>query len=327
MSSNRYRGELVRLWYKAPGPSGGEDYWLLERFGVGFSARDPAGRMALVIPMSWPSTPVVGRSGAGYDLVGHASLRFEWGDGSWDEPAAVLTCTDPQLSNAFTVFAADILDRLNNTTADWMGIVTAVEEWSLLLAPRGRPSPDREAGLWAELWFIAHAVDVGRVLAAWRGPEADAMDFFLDGRGVDIKASGTRYLHYVSESQVGRPTGDQPAHLLAFWLKPDPLANHSVPSLVDDILARTDHTAEALKKISQAGYSIADRSVFTQRYSILAEPEWYPAEKVPRVRLADRGVSHLRYRVDLTDVPPANEAEARALWLHFAARPYRSTAL
>ncbi len=273
--------------------------------------------------MTLPPTGVIGRSATGHELVGRTSLRFEWEARAWDEAAAVLTCTDAALVDAFVVFAADVLGRLRSG-ATWAAIVEAVDEWTELLAPRGGPSAEREAGLWAELWFIAHAVDVDRLVAGWRGPEGDSTDFFVDGRAVDIKASTTRHQHHVSATQVGAPTGDHPAYLLSVWLKSDPLARWSVAGLVDEIVERTTQPALVVTKVRRAGFSLSERALFGQRFAILTEPGWYPTASVPRVRSADPGVSQLRYRIDLGKSPPCAEADARSLWQHFAGQPYRS---
>lgn len=323
MKASHDRADLAR-WWKSTSALGDEDYQLLGKLGPGFAARDRKGRPAIVVPMTLPPTGVIGRSAMGHELVGRTSLRFEWEARSWDEAAAILSCTDSALVDAFVVFAADVLARLRSG-ATWAAIVEAVEEWTELLAPLGPPSTEREMGLWAELWFVAHATDVDRLIAGWRGPDGDATDFFVDGRAVDIKAGITPHQHNVSATQVGAPAGDRPAYLLSVWLKSDPLARWSVAGLVDEIVERTTQPAELLDKVRRAGFSLSERALFGRRYAILSEPQWYPAGLVPRVRSTDPGVSQLRYRIDLSGIPSCAEAEARSLWRHFAGQTYRSS--
>jgi hypothetical protein len=152
-------------------------------------------------------------------------------------------------------------------------MITAVEEWQTLLAPRGRISEESETGLWGEMWFLSRADDVDKVLSGWRGPERDTTDFFLGGRGVEIKTSQQRRHHHVSLSQVDVPLGNQDAWLLSIWVKLDPRAQTTLADLVDRILSRSKDQGQALRRLVRAGFSPSERSSYTASFAILAEPE------------------------------------------------------
>ncbi len=156
-------------------------------------------------------------------------------------------------------------------------------------------------GLWGELWFLSRRSEVDSLLAGWCGPDGDNTDFFFGSKGVEVKTSRTRRQHFVSLAQVDDPTGSLGAWLLSIWVKPDPGSTLTVAALADLVLQRAGDRGEALRRLARAGFQPAERSAYTTAFVVLDEPEWFAAEDVPRVRLADPGVSHLRYRVSLDE--------------------------
>lgn len=295
---------------------------LLATLEGGYAARSRDGMPTLLIPLENIPSGAAGFRALGCELLGHPSVQVVESGQSRNIPAAALICTQPDLLDSFAVLAGDIL-RITAGSRTWRTIAAAVEEWLALLAPKGRPSVEREIGLWGELWFLARSVDVGRVLASWRGPEQDASDFFLDGKSVEVKTSRARNRHFVSQTQVDAPAGDRPAWLLSMWVKVDPsISARGVSDLVDLILERAPDRADALRRIARAGYSPGDRNAYGMRLVMLEEPGWFPAGKVPRVRAADPGVSNLRYQVSLIEDFRATPLEAKLLWVHFNQQPF-----
>lgn len=307
-------------WASAPSHATGDDYALLAEVDGAFAAKSQQGLPTLIVPLTRGDTPSVGRRASGCDLVGHPSIRFSHEGKEWTGPAGALICTDAELIDAFAVLATDVARRVRDDPT-WMALVDAVEEWQTLLAPRGKLAIEAETGLWGELWFIERSTDITRALGAWRGPDGDATDFFVDGKAAEVKTSRTRHQHHVSQSQVDAPVGEHEAWLISIWVKSDPTAV-TVPELVDRVLERTPDRADALKRFARAGYSPGDRHNFKSGFAILSEPEWYAASSVPRVRSADVGVSDLRYRITLKDIPRVDEGQASRLWRHFQGREY-----
>jgi hypothetical protein len=311
-----------RWWASTDPPRDGSDYTLLFEHSGSFVARSKAGLAAIVIPLEALEAAAIGRRASGCELVGHASIHFTYQGAEWDGPAAALLCTDVELQEAFAVLAADVSTRARPAIT-WQAIVTMVEEWQTLLAPRGRPSLEIEMGLWGELWFLDRSADIGRALAGWRGPGHEAADFFIDGVGVEVKAGRTERLHYVSQSQVEAPVGIHDAWVLSLWVKINPGSGVTVASLVDRILERAPDRALALRRIASAGYTPCDRGEYVAALTLMSEPEWYAASTVPRVRLADPGISHLRYRVSLTRERREGVAGSQRLWCHFHGQEYK----
>jgi hypothetical protein len=321
MASERQRILAFReCWSGKETSELGTDYQLLADHDGAFVARSKAGLAALVLPVPALGPAASGRRASGCELVGHSSLHFAYRGSEWDGAAAVLLCSNSELVDTFGVLADDVLTRTRGGPT-WSSIVAVVEEWQTLLLPRGRPSKEVELGLWGELWFIEQSRDVDRALCAWRGPEGDTTDFFHDGIAVEIKASRTERQHFVSQAQVDMPVGLHESWLLSLWVKVDPASGLTVPGIVDAILARATDQSDALRRIAQSGYSPADRREYTSGFKLLSEPEWFATSDVPRVRVADPGISQLRYRVALDKARRADSVTMERLWRHFHEGP------
>ena len=313
---------LRGLWGADSGEHGDTDYRLLAEVENAFVARSRAGLPALVVPIRGLGIAPVGRRASGCELIGHSSTRFVFQGRHAVGPAAALFCIDPELFDAFAVLAVDVAKRVRHGGGTWSSMLSAVEEWQTLLAPRGRPSAEAEEGLWGELWFLSQADDVEQALAAWCGPDAGATDFFLGGRSAEVKTSRHRRQHHVSLSQVDAPVGTHDAWLLSIWVKMDPRTSSTVVQLAERFLDRVRDRSAALRRLVRAGYSPADRGAYAAAFVVLAEPEWYAAADIPRVRGADSGVSHLRYRVTLDETRRADGPLSDSLWQHFHGHKY-----
>jgi hypothetical protein len=317
--------DLRRLWgADLTEQCTGTDYTILADLGRAYAAKSRTGAAALLIELFDVPALAVGRRTSGCDLVPHGSMRFAHGSRQWTAPAAALLCTDNSLLEAFAVLAADVHDRLTEPLPTWPLLVGIVEEWQALLAPSERPSGTTELGLWGELWLLATSVTPDDLVAAWRGPDGEASDFFVDGKAAEVKTSRQRRRHHVSLGQVMAPVGDHAAWMLSLWVGIDPIRGHTVPMLVDQILERVANPAATLRQMLKGGYLPAARAAYDRRFVLLDEPEWYAVTDVPQVRAVDPGVSRLRYVVQLDESCRAPMPAVAALWRHFLGRDYRS---
>jgi hypothetical protein len=313
---------LRGVWSSVPGKSGNADYTLLAEIEGAFAARSRAGLPAVVFPMEDVGTAPFGRRASGCELLAHSETRFVFQGRDTVGPAAALLCIDPLLVDAFVVLAVDAAKRLRASGGSWASLQAIVEEWQSLLAPRGRPSAETEMGLWGELWFLSQSADIERAIAGWRGPDGDATDFFLGGKGAEVKTSRLRRQHFVSLAQVDAPVGTHDAWMMSIWVKPDPGSSSTVATLAESILNRAHDRGEALRRLARAGYSPAERSGYLATFVVLTEPEWFGAADIPRVRAADPGVSQLRYRVSLDEGRRASAPVSDSLWRHFLGHSY-----
>jgi hypothetical protein len=301
-----------------PAPDGADDYRIAINIGPAFLARARSGEPTLLIPLE-VAPRTVGRRGGGFSLTPAERVAFEFAGRRWEQAAATLACTDSGLVEAFLVLVVDIATRLKSITGGptWSDVLAWVEEWQSLLGRRAALTGEQQLGLWGELWVISHAVNPDSLVAGWRGPEQEAVDFFFDGVGLEVKVSRRAHQHYVSQHQVDLPLGIHDAYLLSVWAGVEPVRGVSLAELVDALLSRVSDAPALFKRIVFVGYSPLDRDQYTTRFIPLEAPRWFRAEDVPRVRVVDPGVSQLRYLVSLEiDKAVASESTG-ALWRHF----------
>jgi hypothetical protein len=316
----RRRGAFDRLFAAAAVASHDADYVLLGAVDGVYAARTHQGFAAVVFELSDLPT-LSGRRAAGVELLGHNSVQVSQDGRTRQVSAAAIICSDQELMDTFCVLADDVVSRTKKDRS-WASILAVVDEWLALLKPSAEPSPERELGLWGELWFISRSNDIQRLLAGWRGPDADAVDFFVEGVSVEVKTSRVRNRHVISQAQVISPAGTYASWILSLFVRLDQAASaaRSIPALVDNVLDVVPDRPGALRRIAKAGYSPADRRAYTAKFVTLESPRWYAIDDVPRVRQADRGVSNLRYQVDLDEDSRCSDAEASRLCHHFAVR-------
>jgi hypothetical protein len=302
----------------APSTEEANDYRIATSVGPAFLARARSGAPTLLIPLD--VAPVtVGRRGGGFALTPATRVAFEYGGRRWEQAAAVLECTESQLVDAFLVLVMDICRRLASSTGEitWPTILALVEEWQTLLARRAVLTAEQQLGLWGELWVISKAVNPDPLVAAWRGPEGEAADFFFDGIALEVKVSRRAHVHHVSQRQIDLPVGMHKAYLLSVWVGVEPVRGISLAELVDTALVRVSDAPALLKQIALLGYTPLDRDQYGTRFIPLDTPRWFRAGEVPRVRAIDPGISQVRYVVTL-DIDRSLATElASGLWCHF----------
>lgn len=227
-------------------------------------------------------------------------VEFVQGDDRQRLPAAVVECRDSQLLRTFAALVAAVVARLEDgPPPSWASISRLLSEWERLLGRRQLLSGESEVGLWGELWCIARSARAPTMLEAWRGPEAERVDFLLDNIGVEVKAGSRQGIHAVAQSQVEESLGAVPVVLMSMWVMVEPLHGRSLPEIVREVTGQVDSVATFEEKLANVGYSRDDEAAYHQRYVLLGPPLLYHREDVPRVRSADAGVSNLRYRVEL----------------------------
>jgi hypothetical protein len=295
-----------------------EDYRIAAALGCTYLARSRSGAATVLIPLS-TGAAAVGRRGGGFALSQSPVVAFNYEGRRWRQAAASLECTDPALTDTFFVLAVDLEKRLQpiDATRRWAATLEWLEEWQSLLARRPTMTVEQQLGLWGELWFIAQSNLADVLVQGWRGPESDAVDFFLDDIGIELKVSRRQHVHHVSRRQVQARLGDKQAYLLSLWVAPDPVRGISVTELIDRLVATVADPPLFVKKVSMVGCSMHDRDQYDTRYSLLEPPLWFLAEEVPQVRVVDDGISDLRYVVTLDTDRSLTESAAQALWRRF----------
>jgi hypothetical protein len=242
-------------------------------------------------------------------------LEFARGGERWRCPAAVVECRDPRLVRTFAALVGAVVARLGDgPPPSWATVSSLLSEWERLLGRRQLLTGESELGLWGELWCIARSSRAPAMLEAWRGPEAERIDFLLDGLGIEVKVGRRPGVHMVSQSQVEEPLGDAPVVFVSMYVMVEPLRGYGLPELVREVARQLDDAASFEEKLAAVGYSRDDEGAYNKRYVLLEPTLFYRREDVPRVRAADGGVSDLRYRVELTrDLAMATEVRSKVI--------------
>jgi hypothetical protein len=272
----------------------------------------------LIVPLSG-AVGSIGRVGGGFKLIPVSRLEFVHEGRQWEQPAAVVECTEGTLTETFIVLVREIAQklRLAGKSPTWASLSSLVEEWQMLLAKRSILSLEAQVGLWGELWFLRNARSIDSLLGAWRGPENRTLDFFYDGIGLEVKTSQRAHVHHVSLKQVIAPYGHRDSYVASLWVEIDSQQGTSLNEMVDDLLKRTADPALLIRIIAETGYSMLDRELYAQKLSLVDPPLWFRTQDFPRIREMDRGISQVRYVVSL-DLQDALEPQRSAQLLqHF----------
>lgn len=309
-----------------PSSAAEEDYRIAASIGCAYLARSRSGTATVLIPLA-SETAAIGRRGGGFALNPVSIVAFNYAGRRWDQPAACLECTDLALTDTFFVLVLDLVRRFESIdpTRRWTATLEWLEEWQSLLARRSLMTTEQQLGLWGELWFMAESSNVDVLLSAWRGPESDVFDFFVDEIGVELKVSRRPHVHHVSQRQVQAPAGDRQAYLLSIWVAPDPVKGVSLAELIDRLVAIVEDPPCFVKKISMLGLSMHDRDQYDTRYVMLEEPRWFHTDDVPRIRVLDDGISDLRFVVTLDPDRSLQMSAAQDLWRRFGHSSLHST--
>jgi hypothetical protein len=319
--------EQVIAAFTATAPSLAADYDLLSIDGTHLHTAHLAisrrGMPSLLVPL-----PRIGRAltklTRGLAVSALTDVEFVGGGERRRSPAAVVECRDPGLVRTFAALVAAVVARLEDgPPPSWASVSSLLSEWESLLGRRQLLTGESELGLWGELWIIARSSLAPTVLEAWRGPDAERVDFLLEGLGVEVKVGRQCGVHLVSQSQIDAPLGELRVILMSMHVMIEPLRGRSLPELVAEITRQVDDTATFEEKLASLGYSHDDEGAYGKRYALLAPPLFYRREDVPRVRVADDGVSDLRYRVELgRDAAMGPEARATVIEVLGLAAPF-----
>lgn len=193
----------------------------------------------------------------------------------------------------------------------------AVEDLAELFRSLDRLPRKSAQGVWAELFLMARAEDVGRLAAAWHAFSGEAFDFSEGSDRIEVKAtSGGAREHYFSLAQVYPARGVRV--LVASLLVEALSGGMSVKSLLRTLRGRLAVHPELILRVE----SIAAQSFGNAWTSGLEESfDWQRAEEslrffephaIPAVpKELPREVSDVRFRSDLSRSASLDVSEAR----------------
>lgn len=228
-----------------------------------------------------------------------------------------LALTDPRFMDIFSALAADVIDTVASIGDEGAAVSEFVERlrrWQRFLEESGLQgmSPERQRGLFAELWIARDLLDhlePAVVVQAWTGPDRASHDFQFGSCALEVKGTAAKQhqvLRIVSERQLDS-TGVDSLFLFHLSLDVHRGAGETLPALIDQLRSRLNGTAAAQLlevKLLQAGYleqqrELYEDSGYTPRESNLFDVR----EGFPRIVEHDLvpGVGDVHYSVSVAE--------------------------
>lgn len=248
-----------------------------------------------------------------------------------DVGALELQLSDSNVSEVFSALAADVAGHVARAETQ-AGAVQAwlarLAMWQKLLARASQGlSPDRQRGLFAELWFLreklASAAGLDDAVAAWQSPPNRAHDFQLRGGSIEVKstiASQPQEVVVNGERQLDE-TGTASLHLLHVSLDVHRDSGASLPEMVAAVRSATaNHQCAALfeDRLLEYGYLDAHEPKYRHTGYTLREHGYYRVGPgFPRLVETDLppGVGAIRYTLAIAACLPFVEPETKVLGL------------
>lgn len=224
-----------------------------------------------------------------------------------------ICCTDPTLDTEFQEVVLDVLDAIAGDPAPTRSALEVIGRWRRLLratALSGLRENER-VGVFAELSVLQSLLTEADSisLSAWTGPLAQAHDFELDDRCLEVKAAGhdssTVRIHGLD--QLDRHD-DKPLHVILAIVESDE-NGATIPDLVARIrgLLTTDHDLD--RRLASARIDPADPLLSLSRYTITSSSVVDVSDATPRLvpstfigGLAPVGVGNVAYDIQIAEL-------------------------
>jgi hypothetical protein len=233
------------------------------------------------------------------------------------EATLELALTDPRFTDIFTALAADIIDSIAALTDEQEAVsqfVDRLRRWQRFLEESGLEglSPERQRGLFAELWLareLLDSVDPSAVTQAWTGPDRASHDFQFGPCAVEVKGTAAKQhqlLRIVSERQLD-DTGVESLYLFHLSLDVHRGTGETLPSLVDALRSRLQGTAAAHileAKLVQYGYLEHQRRLYEDAgYTPRESNLFHVRDGFPRIIERDLvpGVGDVHYSIAVAE--------------------------
>jgi hypothetical protein len=228
-----------------------------------------------------------------------------------------LVLTDPRFADIFGVLAADIIDSIAPINEERRAVgefVDRLRRWQRFLEESGLQglSPERQRGLFAELWLARNLLDHLEPLAvvqAWTGPEQAPHDFEFGAGAIEVKATMAKQhqvLRIASERQLDS-TGVNDLFLFHLSLDVHRGAGETLPAIIDDLRVRLEGTDAAQlfeKGLVHAGYLTSQSHLYEEAgYTPRESNIFNVREGFPRITERDLlpGVGDVSYSISVAE--------------------------
>ncbi len=297
--------------------------------------KDPHGAPSLLVEVTdgkgrvWHAPIVLEHLTVQHDV----DCRVTQPDGSVEKGRfTVLRCTgmDPALHSYFLRVASALVALLGQDPSG-LDVSKAVDRLVELFRSMGAAPRKSVQGLWAEVLLMERLRDPAPLVAAWHALPGDRYDFSAGSQRIEVKsATGRVRQHYFALEQLVSVPGTQV--LVASVLVERAGAGTALLELVSSVRSKVSYDPQLLLQVDQVvAEALGDswRRAQEERFDRqLAESSFSFLESgaIPRVDAnVPRGVSDVRFRVDLTGLPTADLDAYRAQGGLFAAALHRLT--
>jgi hypothetical protein len=254
------------------------------------------------------------------DLPESAGLSIELVPPLQGVPASQRTLAvaldDPQFTDIFSVFCADLLAGMSRCTSVEDAVVlllNRLERWQRFL---GRSyeglSQQAQVGLFGELWVLRQLLiplcGIG-VVNAWCGAQRAPQDFVVPGIcAIEVKTTASRALTHVRIHGEGQldDTGLTCLLLACLRLQRDEVAGESLNDLVDALASAVSVVPEFAaileQRIADAGWFERHRQRYELSRLVVAQKRFFRIRHgFPRLLrdILPGGTDQIEYRLDL----------------------------
>lgn len=179
-------------------------------------------------------------------------------------------------------------------------------------------------GLWGELFVLRKFIQSGatRAVAYWTGPEGMDHDFQGAGVGIEVKTTETAPpILSVNNLRQLDPSLFRDLFVIVCLISKTITGGETLDRIIADIVSSITNDQDLVdifwRKLGSAGYRPQHQSHYDAwQFSIVNEPLWYRVNNdFPRITgesfkgPLDARIREIRYRVELTNVPPEKDKD------------------
>lgn len=223
-----------------------------------------------------------------------------------------ITCRHSELEQVFREVVTEILGRIGAGEVPGAAVEGAVNDFrSLLRARRQDITVESVIGLLGELVILNQLLDENPDgWKMWNGPRRGRHDFRAGPQAIEVKTSlraQQRVVEITSLDQLAEPNGGL-LHLACFFIEHDPHGELHVPELAKQAISKASDTTALRALLSACGYDPDDSKSWSEfRFTLLSFEMYRVVDGFPRLTpknfreaVLPPGVSHFRYRIDLS---------------------------
>jgi hypothetical protein len=215
--------------------------------------------------------------------------------------------------------AADLIQELGRSPIE--ALQECAEKFFSLLSSYALLSPEKQVGLWCELWLLARLIETegSHVVHSWIGPIREPHDFRFGNIEIEVKGTrGVKRTHLISSEEQLNPSDGCELYLLSLQIEPSGGDDcESLAALVTRVRAGLSDDAVAKKvfnnMLREAKFLDAHAGFYTDRFRLRKGPMLVPVVgEFPRVTKgvlsevleedACKRVSEIKYRLDVSDL-------------------------